>query len=480
MSTHKFRTGTRLAAIVLCGITVGSCGAQDVRDVHDLVELLPKASVITETPLLDFGTGSIRAHLYSGWSRNEVAADGTTFTWGVGERSTLRFFLAELRPLSLVFRCWPFLYPGTLSQRLTLSINGHDVGSLELETTALEYRIEVRAEDLVSGINELEVAYAHRRSPSEVLPGATDDRGLAVGWDWLRIGEATAPHMPFARGDGQSASLMLPNRLRLEYQLDVPTESSLAIESVRLWGSEEEADATDLQVTVQTMNDRTVEDFEIPGHVDLPIPVASAQRVVVSFQARGVPGTPSGDRGIRLVRPAIRSASSPKSSETSPPRAERPNILLYVIDTLRADHLGCYGYSSPTPRIDAFAGQATLFETAYAQSSWTKSSVASIMSGLLPRAHAANRRDHALPPGIDTLAERLNRSDMPQPVSLPTRTSRRPLVSIKDSRRTSSLWRKTHNGATSVRMRSTSAPSNGSRTVVRPNYSSSICIRWSP
>ena len=87
-----------------------------------------------------------------------------------------------------------------------------------------------------------------------------------------------------------------------------------------------------------------------------------------------------------------------------------PNILLYVIDTLRADHLGCYGSSSPTPRIDAFAGQATLFETAYAQSSWTKSSVASIMSGLLPRAHAANRREDALPPGIDTLAERLDRS----------------------------------------------------------------------
>ena len=292
---------------------------------------------------------------------------------------------------------------------MTLRINGHEVGGLELGRTAREYRVKVGAEVLVSGTNQLELAYAHHRSPSEVLPGATDDRGLAVGWDWLRIGEMTPYRTPFARGDGQSASVMLPNHLRLEYQLDVPAESSLVIESVRFWDDGEEAEATDLQVTVQTMDARTVEHFEIPGHVDLPISVASSQRLVLSFQARGVPGAPGGDAGIRLLRPAIRSASWPKSSETGPRPSKRPNILLYVIDTLRADHLGCYGFSSPTPRIDAFAEQATLFETAYAQSSWTKSSVASIMSGLLPRAHAANRRTDALPPGIDTLAERLDR-----------------------------------------------------------------------
>ncbi len=394
--------------MVWCGIILGSCGAGDARDVHDFVELLPRASVTRESPLLDFGTVSTRGHLYSGWSRDGVAADGTTFTWGVEERSSLHFFLAEPRNLTLTFRCWPFSYPGAPSQGLSLRINGYDVGSMELETTALEYRIEVRAEDLVSGTNELEVAYLHHRSPSEVLPGATDDRRLAVGWDWLRIGEEARTRAPFARGGGRSASVMLPNHLRLEYQLDVPIESSLVIDNVRLWESEEEAEATSLQVTVQSKSGRTVEEFEIPGHVDFPIPVSSLQRVVVSLQARGVPGPSGGDAGIRLVRPAIRSTSSPKLSET-PPRVERPNILLYVIDALRADHLGCYGYSSPSPRIDAFAQQATLFETAYAQSSWTKSSVASIMSGLLPRAHTANRRGDALPPGIDTLAERLNR-----------------------------------------------------------------------
>ncbi len=335
--------GFLLGFFLVGEVILAGCGSQDAHIAYDLVEHLPSAVVIRESPLLDFGSGSSRALLYAGWSRDEVAADGTTFVWGVGEGSSLNFFLAEPRDLALTFRCWPFSYPGAPSQTLTLWINGHDVGGLELGATALEYRIEVHAADLISGTNQLEIAYGHHRSPSEVLPGATDDRGLAVGWDWLRIGEAAPARAPFARGDGRIASVMLPNHLRLEYQLDVPAESSLVIESVGFWGSNEEAETTNLQVTVQTMNARTEEHFEIPGHVDLPISVASSQRLVLSFQTRGEPGAPGADAGIRLLRPTIRSASWPESSETPLRPSGRPNILLYVIDTLRADHLGCYG-----------------------------------------------------------------------------------------------------------------------------------------
>ena len=69
-----------------------------------------------------------------------------------------------------------------------------------------------------------------------------------------------------------------------------------------------------------------------------------------------------------------------------------------MIDTLRSDRLGCYGYSRPTsPRIDRFASGATLFAAARAQSSWTRPAVASILSGLLPIAHQAERRLDRLP-----------------------------------------------------------------------------------
>ena len=85
----------------------------------------------------------------------------------------------------------------------------------------------------------------------------------------------------------------------------------------------------------------------------------------------------------------------------------RPNIIVYLIDTLRADHLSCYGYAKSTPRIDALAADGTLFERALAQSSWTKPATASILTGLHPRAHTANQREDGLPAAVRTLPEDL-------------------------------------------------------------------------
>src|SRR5207237_5697329 len=55
----------------------------------------------------------------------------------------------------------------------------------------------------------------------------------------------------------------------------------------------------------------------------------------------------------------------------------RPNVILITIDTLRADHLTCYGYTRPTtPVLDALAAEGVLFSRAYSQSSWTKPATA--------------------------------------------------------------------------------------------------------
>ncbi len=64
------------------------------------------------------------------------------------------------------------------------------------------------------------------------------------------------------------------------------------------------------------------------------------------------------------------------------------DVILVTLDTTRADHLGCYGYSKPTsPNIDKFAKQGALFTQAIAQASVTPVSHASIMTGLNPYNH---------------------------------------------------------------------------------------------
>jgi arylsulfatase A-like enzyme len=82
--------------------------------------------------------------------------------------------------------------------------------------------------------------------------------------------------------------------------------------------------------------------------------------------------------------------------------------VVVVIDTLRADRLGVYGNSRGlTPFLDALAQRGTLFRHAYATSSWTSPSVASIFTSRYPLQHSVTTWDSKLPEAERTLAEEL-------------------------------------------------------------------------
>jgi arylsulfatase A-like enzyme len=90
-------------------------------------------------------------------------------------------------------------------------------------------------------------------------------------------------------------------------------------------------------------------------------------------------------------------------------RGTPPNVLVIVVDTLRADHLGCYGHDRPTsPSIDGLAASGVRFEHAYSAAPWTMPAVASMLTGLPPAAHAVETLRHMLPDNATTLAERLS------------------------------------------------------------------------
>lgn len=99
-------------------------------------------------------------------------------------------------------------------------------------------------------------------------------------------------------------------------------------------------------------------------HRTLPMVAATA---VVAFV---------GIQGSQWLKEKRAVASLPSAS------ADAPNVVVIVVDTLRADHLSTYGYSRPTsPNIDAVAKQGVLFENAISTSSWTFPSHASILTG---------------------------------------------------------------------------------------------------
>jgi arylsulfatase A-like enzyme len=98
------------------------------------------------------------------------------------------------------------------------------------------------------------------------------------------------------------------------------------------------------------------------------------------------------------------------------PSGPRPDVVLVLVDTLRADHLGAYGYARPTsPTIDALAAEGVVFERAISASTWTKPAVASLFTALQPTEHGIVRQlrendpelvSQVLPRSLPTLAER--------------------------------------------------------------------------
>jgi arylsulfatase A-like enzyme len=185
-------------------------------------------------------------------------------------------------------------------------------------------------------------------------------------------------------------SLFLPAGTEAVFYLDLPGESELYLAGV----------SGRLAVEVQEEGgEEKVLGSIAAGIVELP----GEGRHLLRLALRADGGA------VRLARPRVISFS--REPAPVPVRKEekpRPNVVIYLVDTLRADRLGCYGYPKPTsPHLDRFAEGATLFETAVAQAPWTRPSVASILSGLGPLSHGVRTLEDRLPDAADTLAERL-------------------------------------------------------------------------
>jgi len=96
---------------------------------------------------------------------------------------------------------------------------------------------------------------------------------------------------------------------------------------------------------------------------------------------------------------------------TTPEPKSKPNIVLYMIDTLRADHTSLYGYPrKTTPVLERLGSEGVVFEDCQAHSTWTKPSVATLLTSLHTPAHGIDEFTDTIPRGAVTLAEALRRA----------------------------------------------------------------------
>ena len=166
-----------LAAVSLlpgCGPTTSRKGIV----AYDFIESFPLSESRHEVTFIDFGTPTARPHLRSGWSTDEGSGNAS-WVWSLGRESVLEFFLHEPRELPVTFRCFPFQFPGSPPQRISIAVNGVDLQTVRLLDGSKPYQIILPAVALKTGKNQLQFRYAYSRSAIAVMPDSVGQRILS-------------------------------------------------------------------------------------------------------------------------------------------------------------------------------------------------------------------------------------------------------------------------------------------------------------
>ncbi len=121
-------------------------------------------------------------------------------------------------------------------------------------------------------------------------------------------------------------------------------------------------------------------------------PMSKGETVSTSPEApTATPGTaPTATPGTApTATPGTAPTATPESASPAPsPRVDK--MVMIVVDTLRADRLGCYGFDQPTtPTMDRWSEDGILFERLHAASPWTAPSFGSLFTGVSPTVHGA-------------------------------------------------------------------------------------------
>ena len=169
-----------------------------------------------------------------------------------------------------------------------------------------------------------------------------------------------------------------------------------------------------LRYYARTLAERVVEDAGIDlilTAIVTALAIWLATRIGRSWSLRAAVGTAVVAAALLVIGET--SAPGPKAGATVPAAATRlsirpRNVVLVSIDSLRSDHVHCYGYPRPTsPTLDRLAAEGVRFATAYSVSSWTLPAHATVLTGRYPFSHGAIEANRRISPQIPTLATQL-------------------------------------------------------------------------
>ena len=424
--TRVLRVPAAWLGLVLLGLVfLGALGCSESLDddtgddlvVYDFIEDLDVAETGYERSRLRIADPDFVERLRSGWGPVETDPEGGSFRWTLGLHADMEVFVAKPRNVTFVCRCEALTWPDAPSQTLQVSVGdradkdfqdddfqGERFQSEAVEVSRSSTQILIPSSAWKPGWNRLTLSASRATPPAAVMADSDDTRVLGVRVEALEFRGLFDSKPPFVNG----------GRLHLPAGSVVRSFGESAGQRWQVAGVEA-GGGVGLGTYLLTGTER------LPlneGSLDVPLGDEVAIELVAEpLEAtwwRSLLGAGGSSSEVRvrqarvLLSPDRMPTADPVETADRPTTGTASGVIVYMIDTLRADRLGVYGSDlGLTPRMDELAAESIVFTDARAQSSWTRPSVVSTFTGLYPQTHGVDERNDGLAGEVETLAERL-------------------------------------------------------------------------
>ena len=397
----------------------------------DLASFFPYISKAFEAQTLKFIKRDVRwsNYILEGF---RTYGDQTPHTWAVDKESTIIAYFTEPEDKQVDFLCRPFNPPGQPLQESEIFINGTFLTKITFPDLG-RYEFHIPGHLLQYGSNRLVFKWKYVRSPNDFGLNR-DKRNFVMGFANLTFQGSSdvgkkrkkMSKIVLQSERNKTAAILVPQAGVVEYAVVIPplplqTRLQFELSSV-------EAHLGDSEVHVAVYGEKSGNtimhfkpmQFEVanPHVLDLRQFAGETVKIVFANSIRNHPNftvslreagvyTTSGE-GLPLFKGETKPTARQRGNKENkfPKAGQAPNVFIYLIDTLRADHVSCYGYKrETTPFIDRFAKEGILVKNCFAAASWTKPAVGSILTGLYPNKHRAEDNTDKLSLEVETLAE---------------------------------------------------------------------------
>lgn len=358
-----------------------------------LLEEASRAEVDAGGLFIDFGdSATIKwtgGRWHNGWGDNQ---EGDDIAWTSISGSKVRIPVTQLESDEPVAEV-ALRMRSKCGQSMSVRIDGeeaHKVDKLAADWSTIRFE---PAEKLGAGQHEVELYVRGGKCNAEIDWAWFAD---AAGGEPMQFG---ARQEPVAIGGAPRRALVAPGAITYRWYLDVPEESELVFDYASEGDSKFAVKLTRDGEPTKTLFEEAGKAEWTEGVVDLKEYAGSTVRLELA--RTGADGT-AGWADPEIMRP--------KTDKKMPGGDKPKNVILIVIDTIRADvfePLGGEGSKVQTPSFDALLPESTVFTRAYVNENWTKPSVATILSGLYPVTHNAKLDDDTVSPDIELVTETL-------------------------------------------------------------------------